>query len=152
MFTVYYVEISVIRESGTDAPKHVYISTTLVDKSSYDHSEIYIYSGDVFVTFVEPTGWALNGTVAIGVSPLAGARIESPSGDLVVELTHSKVTMTSATEMSIVLSHDEYESLLLQIDDADFVYTSLSLVYAGGNTIMPMSEFCLLLPILCTYA
>ena len=143
VYTIYYAEISVIRERGTDEPRHFYMSTTHVDKSSYDHSEIYIYSGDVFVQFVMPIGWVSNGTVEISATPFAGARIESPSRDLVVELTHSKVTMLSATEMSIVLSHDEYELLLLQIDDVDFVFTSLRLVYAGGNKSMPMSEFCL---------
>ena len=145
VFTVYYVEISVIREGGTDEPRHFYIYTTLLEKSSYDHSEIYIYSGDVFVTFVEPTGWALNGTVAIGVSPFAGARIESPSGDLVVELVHSTVTSVAPNKLHILMSHHEFGSMRTQIGSDDYAFTSLSLVYDGGNKSMPLSEFCLFL-------
>ena len=141
-YTIYYVEVSVIREGGTDAPRHFYIYTTLLEKSSYDHSEIYIYSGDMFVTFVEPIGWMSNGTVEIGMSPLAGARFQSPSGDLVVELTHSTVRSVSATQIRIVLSYEEYESMRAQIYRLEFTFMSLSLVYAGGNKSMPMLEFC----------
>ena len=142
-YTIYYVEVSVIREGGADEPSHYYIYTTLLEKSSYDHSEIYIYSGDVFVSFVEPTGWVLNGTVDIDASPFAGASITSPSGDLVVELVHSTVRSMSATQMKIALSREEYESLLTQILSFEFSFTSLSLVYAGGNKSMPMLEFCM---------
>jgi hypothetical protein len=142
-YTIYYVEISVIREDGTDAPRHFYIYTTLLEKSSYDHSEVYIYTGDVFVTLVTPIGWMSNGTVGIGASPFAGARIASPSGDLVVELVHSTVRSMSATQLKIELSHEEYDSMLTQIDRFEFSFTSLSLVYAGGNKSMPMLEFCM---------
>ena len=142
-YTIYYVEISVIREGGTDEPSHYYIYTTLLEKSSYDHSEVYIYTGDVFVSLVAPIGWMSNDTVEIGASPFAGARITSPSGDLVVELAHSTVRSMSATQIKIVLSHEEYESMLTQIDRFTFSFTSLSLVYAGGNKSMPMLEFCM---------
>ena len=108
-----------------------------------DHSEVYIYTGDVFVTLVAPIGWMSNDTVEIGASPFAGARITSPSGDLVVELAHSTVRSMSATQIKIVLSHEEYESMLTQIDRFTYSFTSLSLVYAGGNKSMPMLEFCM---------
>ena len=80
--------------------------------------------------------------VAIGASPLAGARIESPSGDLVVELVDSTVTIAAPKKLHILMSHDEFESMIHQIDSVDFAFTSLSLVYAGGNKSMPMLEFC----------
>ena len=108
-----------------------------------DHSEVYIYTGDVFVTLVTPIGWMSNGTVEIGASPFAGARITSPSGDLVVDLEHSTVRSMSATQIKIELSHEEYESMLTQINRFEFSFTSLSLVYAGGNKSMPMLEFCM---------
>ena len=144
VYTIYYVEISAIREGGADAPRHFYISTTRVDKSSYDHSEVYIYSGDVFVTFVEPIGWVSNGTVDIGDSPFVGARIESPSRDLVLELKHSTVTSVAANKLHILMSHHEFESMIHQIDSVDFAFTSLNLVYDGGLKSMPLTEFCLL--------
>jgi hypothetical protein len=144
-FTVYYVEISVIREGGTDAPKHFYIATTQPDKSTYDHSEVYIYSGDIFVTLVEPIGWMSNGMAAIGDSPFAGARIESPSRDLGVELHESAVTSMGPNKLHIVMSHREFESMITQIDNVTFAFTSLSLVYDGGLKSMPLSEFCLLM-------
>ena len=142
-YTIYYVEVSVIREDGIDEPSHYYIYTTLLDKSSYDHCEVYIYTGDVFVSLVSSIGWMSNDTVEIGASPFAGARITSPSGDLVVELAHSTVRSMSATQIKIVLSHEEYESMLTQIDRFTYSFTSLSLVYAGGNKSMPMLEFCM---------
>ena len=141
-YTIYYVEVSVIREGGTDEPRHFYIYTTLLEKSSYDHIEVYIYNGDMFMTLVEPIGWMSNGTVEIGASPFAGARFQSPSGDLVVELEHSTVRSMSATQIKIVLSHEEYESMRAQIYRFNFTFMSLSLVYAGGNKSMPMLEFC----------
>jgi hypothetical protein len=144
VYTIYYIELSVIREDGTDAPMYFYIATTKLDMSSYDHSEVYIFSGDIFVTFVEPIGWMSSGAVGIGSSPFAGAHIESPSRDLVVELHDSTVTSVSVNKLQIVMSHHEFTSTLAQIVSNEFSFTSLSLVYDGGQRSIPMLEFCLL--------
>jgi hypothetical protein len=142
-YTIYYVEIIGLRENGADEPQIFYISTAKLEKSSYDHSEVYIYSGDVFVRYLEPIGWFSNSTVAIGASPFAGARIESPSRDLVVELNDSSVTSVSLNEFRILMSHSEYASINTQISRPEFTFTSMSLVYADGQKSLPLYEFCL---------
>jgi hypothetical protein len=143
-YTTYYIEISVIRESGVDAPRAFYVATTLLERSAYDHSEIYIYSGDIFVVFVDDAEWMVSGTMAIGDTPFVGARIESPSKDLVVELRNSTVVQTSLREFKIEMSHDEYELMLEITDRFEFTFTSLRLVYGDvERSSMPLLEFCM---------
>jgi hypothetical protein len=142
-YTTYYVEISVIRESGEDASTAFYVATTLLERSAYDHSEIYIYSGDIFVLFVDEAGWMVNGTMAIGDTPFVGARIESPSKDLVVELRNSTVVQTFSREFKIEMSYDEYHQMLTLIDRFEFTFTSLRLVYGVEQNSMPLLEFCM---------
>jgi hypothetical protein len=141
-YTMYYVEISVIRESGVDAPRTFYVVTTLLERSAFDHSEIYIYTGDIFVMFVDEAEWMVSGMMAIGDTPFARARIESPSKDLVVELHNSTVVQTSPREFKIEMSYDEYHMMLTLIDRFEFTFTSLSLVYGAEQNSMPLLEFC----------
>jgi len=142
-YTTYLVQISVIRESGVDKPKAIYVSTSQTPVEKHDTASIFVYGGRINVNFVSTTAW-YNTSTAISSTMFWPAYIASQLGDIQVNLTSSLVTsVAGSNNVTLTLSSIEYSSLVSQVI-ASNAYSKMTL-YFGGNRTLGLSVYCLLI-------
>ena len=149
-FTSYIVQISVIRESGIDAPRAFSTATlkTVLIHEAKDTASIYLYGGKVFMSFVvSPQDLSLVDGKTINSTFLSPAFIISRKGDMRLNLTNSVIQSTSSSSLTITFSETEYSILVQQLWTEGFVFTPLFLHY-GISSVIPLSTYCLFLLII----
>jgi hypothetical protein len=144
-FTMYAVELTVIREKGRDAPKTVYVATKVTTKDvvKRDRADLFLYGKRVDVSFLSTVPMYASNT-AIGSTLFgSGAYLANRRQDINLTLSSSTVTSVSSTVVQITLSDNEYSELLSEVWAPDFVFSTMYLHYGEGKTI-EMGTYCLL--------
>ena len=145
-FTTYVVGVAVIREGVTDVPEYIYVSTRATALASHNSSSLFLHGARIMMHFASEV--SLYNSVVIGSTFLSPVQVVNTVGDLRVNLTASVVVSMSNTSLQILLSETEYSSMVGVIYGSSFKFSSMMLVFGGGQSI-PLSIYCLwsLLPI-----
>jgi hypothetical protein len=144
-FTMYAIELTVIREKGRDAPKTVYVATKVTTKVvvKRDRADLFLHGKRIDVTFLAAVPMYASNT-AIGSTLFgAGAYLTNRKQDINLTLSSSTVASVSSTSVQITLSDNEYATLVSKVRAADFVFSTMYLHYGEGKTI-EMGTYCLL--------
>ena len=141
--TAYVIGISVIRQVGVDSPKYVHASTlvTVVPIVLQNTSSLFLYKGEIIMTFVEDVPTYNN-------APLTGtflypAMLTNTAGNVSVDLSGSTVQSMTATTLHIVFSVAEAQSLISQIF-ASSHFTPMSITYGSQPSTILLSHHCLI--------
>ena len=141
-YTTYLFEIAVIRQSGQDAPKAVYVSTEHSIPSRHNSSLLFLYGGWITMNFTVAV--PLYNNASIGSTFLGLARLATVNGDLQLNLTSSTVTSITDTSLKITMSYSEYQFIMAYFA----VYTNLwsaARIYYGNSlqSNVPITVYCL---------
>jgi hypothetical protein len=111
-FTLYRVEISVVREGGAESPLVHYTSTLPFSTRQHDYAEVFGSSGDLFVVFQHNQSELYAPGTSIQQTMFAGARVTSKNRDVDLDLRNSTVQSLSASRFWIRLSDADFYWLL----------------------------------------
>jgi hypothetical protein len=141
---MYAVELTVIRENGRDAPKTVYAATKVTTKVvvKRDRADLFLYGKRVDVTFLSAVPMYESSTVIGSTLFGAEAYLINTKQDINLTLSSSTVTSVSSTAVQIILSDNEYATLVSKVWAPDFVFSTMYLHYGEGKTI-EMGTYCL---------
>ena len=144
-FTTYLVDIAVIRTTGQDNPKGVYVSTQHTVASLHNTSSIYLYALKITMNFTVNVPTYTTGT-PINETFLHPLNLHTTQiADLNINLTESTVQSVSDTSIVITMSLAEYEQMAFStIYNADFVFTPFLIQYGPKSIVEPCSVYCLL--------
>ena len=140
-FTIYYVELSVIREGGADAPRHFYIPTTLADKRLSDYAEFSVYSGIVLVHFAHNVSTEYAAGTMIASTILNGSSLVSKQGDFSLSLNNSVVESVSSSELRISIGQSELSSFVTRVLLSPFTSSGFELVMGTDGTAIPLTDY-----------
>ena len=143
-YTTYLVDIAVIRTTGHDAPRSLFVSTQHPIESLHNTSSIYLYALTITMNFTVSVPWYGQST-PVNATFLHPLNLHTTrSADLSINLTRSMVTSVSSTSIKIILSLPEYEYITAAtIYYPPFLFTPFMLRYGPAQTVEPCSVHCL---------
>lgn len=142
-FTLYAIELTVIRENGRDAPKTVYAATKVTTKVVVrrDRADLFLHGASIVVTFLNAVPMYGNNT-AIGSTLFgSGAYIVNKKQDISQTLSLSTVTSVSSTVVRIVMPESEYQKLVANVRAPSLTFSTMYLHY-GENKTIEMGTYC----------
>jgi hypothetical protein len=144
-FTLYAVELTVIREKGPDAPKTVYVATKVTTKVvvKRDQADLFLHGRRIDVTFLSAVPMYESNTTIVSTLFGSGVHLTNKKQDLNITLSSSTVASVSSTVVQITLSDNVYSMLVSKVRAPDFVFSTMYLHYGEGKTI-EMGTYCML--------
>ena len=143
VFTTYLLQISVVRQSGTDSPRSFYFATKPAAIVARNTSSMFLYGGKITVHLTVDVPMYNNTPIASTLLYPVG--LSNKRGDLnLTSLTQSTVQTESKSSLVIFLSNAEYSSLLNQLRLSSFLYSAMSLTFGARQEKISIQPYCLI--------
>ena len=142
-FTVYRVDISVIRQSGAGSPVSVYVTTakTVVPVVAKSTAVMFLFGKKITVTLVDTVpNYPAN--TPISSSILYPFALKSIHGELNYQLKNSSMQTTGNHTIVVTMSEAEFTDIVNELFGT-LTFSVISMFYGASNTAIPLQHHCL---------
>jgi hypothetical protein len=135
-YTMYVVEVSVVREQGSDAAKRLYVATLQTSREIVREnvSSVHLHGGVINVTFVEDVPVYGKGTPIAQTLLGAATALFFPSGTRSLPLGVCTVESLSSRLLQIRLPEWYYATIIPPLWAPTFRSSAAYLAYGAGET------------------
>ena len=143
-YTTYLVQLSVIRQAGTDSPKSVSFATTPMVLDRHNTSSLFLHGGKLTVRLTVGVPTYVNAPIA--TTFLWPVTLRNARGDLqLTSLNESTVQTLSNKSVAILLSNKEYLALVNQMHSGLFSYSAITMYFGSEQRPLAVDTYCELL-------